>query len=88
MGCEVMWPGFMYNMPIPGMDQHDEAFYRKAKWQTKFLLWPQRCALSNKLLWLCHAHEGTAVWTGPGTPVFEFKYHNLQEHLIWKLKGY
>jgi len=26
------------------------------------------------------------VWTGPGESVFEDRWHNTTEHIIWKLK--
>ena len=62
-------------------------FYRKAGWELKFVVWPKRCVLSNRLIWLESAYKGTAVWTGPGTPVYEFAWHSSKEHVIWKLKG-
>jgi hypothetical protein len=75
--------------PIPGMDQtYDtyDSFYNRAIWKLKFLWLPKRCALSNHWLWLCWAYQGLAVWTGPGTPVLELRYHGPVEHIIWKLK--
>jgi hypothetical protein len=82
-----MFPQGLYNVPIPGMDQTYDPFYSRAFWDTKFLLWPRRCALTNRRLWLCWAYRGTAVWTGPGEPAIEYRYHTTTEHLIWKLKG-
>ena len=81
-----MWPEWAISMPIPGMDQEREAFYRKAKWDLTFVLWPKRCDLSNKWLWFRQVYKGTAVWTGPGEPVYEFRYHEPMEHIIWQLK--
>lgn len=78
-----MWPGFTY-MPIPG---EDSSFYRRAGWELKFSFWPRRCLISNKLIWLKYGYKGTAMWTGPGTPVYEYQWHDITEHLIWKLKG-
>ena len=73
--------------PIPGMDwSDDDAFYRRAYWRLKFLWLPKRSALTGCWLYLCRVYEGTAMWTGPGDPVFEFRYHEPREHLIWKLK--
>jgi hypothetical protein len=85
MGLEVMWPGFTYSMPVPGMD-NDDSFYNRAYWQLKFLWLPKRSALTGRWLFLRLVYEGTAMWTGPGDPVFEFRYHEPQEHLLWKLK--
>jgi hypothetical protein len=82
-----MYPQGLYNTSMLGSDWATEAFYRKADWQLKFLLWPKRCDLSRKWLWLCTAYKGTAGWSGPGEPAYEYRYHDSQEHLIWKLKG-
>jgi hypothetical protein len=72
-------------MPIPGMD--NSSFYYKAGWEYKFSLWPRRCLISNKVIWLKYAYKGTAMWTGPGTPAYQYQWHDATEHLIWKLKG-
>ena len=71
-------------MPIPGMADND-AFYNRAYWNLRFLWLPKRSALTGHWLWLRQAYEGTAMWTSPG-PVFEFRYHEPAEHLIWSLK--
>ena len=81
-----MYPQGLYNMSISGMDWMHESFYGKAKWELQFLLRPRRCEFSNRWLWLCNAYKGTAVWSGPGEPVYEYRYHSTAEHLIWKLK--
>ena len=72
-------------MPIPGMAD-DDSFYNRAYWHLKFLWLPKRSDLTGRWIWLCHVYEGIAMWTGPGTPVFEFRYHEPVEHLIWQLK--
>jgi hypothetical protein len=73
-------------MPIPGMADND-SFYNRAYWRLTVLWWPKRSALTRRWLWLRPVYEGTAMWTGPGTPVFEFRYHEPAEHLIWRLKN-
>lgn len=73
-------------MPITGMDD-PSSFYRQAGWERKFVFWPKRCLLNNSVIWLEYAYLGTAMWTGPGTPVFEHQWHSASQHLIWKLKG-
>ena len=73
-------------MPIPGMDWKDQAFQHRAYWRLRFLWMPKRSAISGRWLWLRRVYEGTAMYTGPGTPVFEFRYHEPVEHLIWQLK--
>jgi len=64
-----------------------EYFYQRAVWYLKFAWTPHRCALSNRLLWLCCAYEGTAMWTGPGSPVFEHKWISKDQFLFAKFKG-
>jgi hypothetical protein len=81
-----MFPQGLYRLNT-WMDEEYDPFYNRATWQLKFILWPKRCDISNKLLWLTHAYQGTATWFGPGTPVHEYKWHSTQEHIIWKLKG-
>lgn len=69
------------------MDENFDPFYNRADWTMKFCWLPRRCVLSNKLMWLKYAYKGTAMWTGPGEPVYEHRWHDKQEHLIWKIKG-
>ena len=74
---------------MPGlMESMEQAFYNRAVWELKFVYWPRRCSLSRRWIWpLSHAYRGTAVWTGPGTPVVEVQWHAGVEHLVWLLKG-
>ena len=72
-----------YNL---GVDAYDH-FYHKAVWRLKFIWWPKRSAITGRWLWLCHAYEGIAMYHGPGETVFEFRYHESKEHLIWNLKN-
>jgi hypothetical protein len=72
--------------PIPGMDKPYNIFYDRAYWRLRFLWWPKRSAITGRWLWLCRVYEGTAMYTGPGDPVFEFRYHEPVEHIIWRLK--
>jgi hypothetical protein len=72
--------------PIPGMDDQDEFFNRGAYWRLKFLWLPKRSAITGRRLWLQTVYEGIRMITGPGDPVFIFKYHETAEHIIWQLK--
>ena len=74
-------------VPIPGMDWTDEPFRDRAVWRLRFMWRPKRSAITGHWLWLCHAYEGIAMWTGPGDTVLEFRYHERIEHLIWNLKN-
>lgn len=62
-----------------------DAFYDRASWKLKFIWWPTRCELSNRLLWLTFAYQGTAIWSGPGEDAVEHRYHSSVEHILWEL---
>ena len=70
----------------PGVDAYDH-FYHKAVWRLKFICWPKRSAITGRWVWLQYVYEGTAMYHGPGEAVFEFRYHERIEHLIWSLKN-
>lgn len=55
-------------------------------WERAFAWRPHRCHLSKRLIWLRYAYVGTAMYTGPGEPIFEHRWHDDIEHLIWALK--
>ena len=67
----------------------DDAFKHHCRgWQLKFCLWPRKCYYTQKNIWLKKAYKGTAMWTGPGDPVFEHRWVDKHEFLIKKLKGH
>jgi hypothetical protein len=49
--------------------------------QYKFVIFPKRCFISNKLLWLTFAYKQTAMYTGPGDPVFEDRWCERNEFI-------
>ena len=53
-----------------------------------FILWPKQCYISGKILWLEYAYRQTAMWTGPGDPVYENRYYYKDEFLVGKIKGF
>ena len=65
----------------------DENFYRRAVWVKRFAWWPKRCDRSGRWLWLQRVMMGVAMYTGPGDPVFEFRWHDAKEHVVFLLKG-
>jgi hypothetical protein len=73
--------------PLDSLFGGNQYFYFKAMWQLKFAWLPHRCIRSNQLIWLKYGYLGTAIWTGPGTPVYEYNWHAVEEHLIWCLKN-
>lgn len=56
-------------------------------WTLKFSLIPRTCHYSKKRIWLECAYKGTAMWTGPGEPAFEYRWCKRSEFLFLKLKG-
>lgn len=65
----------------------DRAFWNRARWDLKFAWLPHRCEFSRRLIWLKQAYCGTAVFTGPGMPVYEYRWATREEYLIARLKG-
>jgi hypothetical protein len=69
-------------------ESNDEAFKRRCiGWELTFLFWPRRCYYTKKLLWLKLAYRGTSMLTGPGEPIFEYRWCEKQEYLFLKIKG-
>jgi uncharacterized cupin superfamily protein len=62
-----------------------DLFYYKATWQETFAWLPHVCKRSGRRIWLERAYQGTAMYTGPGEPVYEHHWHSSKEHLIWLL---
>ena len=69
----------------PSVNAYDH-FYHKAVWRSKFIWQPKRSAITGRWLWLRQVYEGIAIYHGPGEAVFEFRYHEPKEHMIWSLK--
>jgi hypothetical protein len=74
--------GYGYN----GTSIYDP-FFDKAFWKLKFVWFPKRCSNSGKLIWLKNAYKGTRMITGPGEPVFEYRWYEKHEYLLLKIKG-
>lgn len=72
--------------PLDSLFTERSSFYHKAGWERKFAWLPKKCILTKKIIWLKYAYLGTSIWTGPGTPVYEYNWHSEQEHLLWVLK--
>ena len=70
---------------MTGFDE-DNAFDNRARICQVFAWWPCRCWITGQWMWLTHVTAGTAVWTGPGTPIVEKRYYNSAEYLMYQLK--
>jgi hypothetical protein len=84
-----MFPQGLYGMNLTGMwmDEQYDSFDQRAEFKLVFLLWPRRCEITGKRLWLTHAYKGTCVRTGHGEPVEEHRYYDEVEFIIRKLKA-
>ena len=51
-----------------------------------FVMWPRRCYFTNKILFLKYVYRQTAMWTGPGDPVFEYRWYDKNEFIKAKLQ--
>jgi hypothetical protein len=74
-------------MPMDSLLTDDQFFYKKADWYYKFAWLPHRCNLSNKRIWLKKAYRGIAMYTGPGDPIFEYKWVSREEFIMARIKG-
>ena len=54
--------------------------------QLKFVFFPKRSHVSGKYIWLEFAYRKTAMYTGPGEPIFEHRWYNKVEYIIEQLK--
>jgi hypothetical protein len=64
-----------------------EHFHNKCLgWELKFALLPKYCILSGKKIWLKFGYKGYAMYFGPGDPVIDYRWHDKNEHIVWKLK--
>lgn len=55
--------------------------------EIKLVIWPRRCHISQRWLWLELVYRQTAMWTGPGEPVFEYRWYDRDEFLVASLRG-
>lgn len=53
--------------------------------QIKFAWLPKKCYITGKRIWLKNALKRTAMWTGPGDNIFEHRWYDPQEYMIWQL---
>lgn len=74
-------------MPLDSFGYYDDFGIHCIGWQFKLCILPRRCHYSNKLLMFKRCYKGTAMWTGPGTPVFEHRWVDKHEWLLQRIKG-
>ena len=69
----------------PNYMQDDAFKYRCIGTELKFILFPRKCYITGKALWLEKAYKQTAMYTGPGDPVFEHRWYDKNEFIKYKL---
>ncbi len=75
-------------MPMDSLAWENELWNRRCiGWKEKFVLIPRRCFYTGKYLWLKTAYYGVAMITGPGEPVFEYRWCDKNAYLFLKIKG-
>ena len=80
-------------MPIPMQiymptDYNDKRFLSQNDVKLKWTLWPRRCQVSGRWLWLTKSYCARYVITGPGDPCIWHRWYSDKEYMILKLKGY
>ena len=73
-------------MPLDQVQSYDYFYDKLIGTELKFAWLPQKCDISGKRIWLKYGYRVTAMWTGPGEPIFEHKWHDKNAHIMWLLK--
>lgn len=72
-------------MPLDEVQSYDYFYDKLIGTELKFAWLPQTCDISGKRIWLKKGYRMTRMITGPGTPIFEYRWHDKNTHIIWKL---
>ena len=80
-------------MPIPESirlempeNYSEERFLKRANTEVKWSLWPRRCHVSGRWVWLTQAYCAMFVISGPGDPAVWTRWYSRPEMLMLKLK--
>ena len=77
-------------MPIPELcmpdNYDDKRFLSQGYNQLTWSLWPRRCHVSNRWLWLTQAYRAMYIINGPGEPAVWIRWYSSTEMMILKLK--
>lgn len=66
---------------------HFTFFHRASDPELFWSLWPRRCDLSGRIIWLQYAYRaGMNVRTGDVTWVTLYRYYHPEELIHWQLK--
>lgn len=53
------------------------------RWSERWCIFPRKCQISGRLLWMCKAYRGRLLLLGPGGAEEETRWHGANEHLVW-----
>jgi hypothetical protein len=71
---------------MPQTQPYDHFYERMIGTELKFAWLPKTCSLTSKRIWLKYGYRMTRIIIGPGESIFEYRWHDKIEHIIWKLK--
>jgi hypothetical protein len=72
---------------IAGSDVRRDSDLKRAKWNLKFALSPQRCVQTKELIWFTSAYRGVLNIAGSGDSVTLTYWLTKPEFIIKSLKG-
>lgn len=74
-------------MPLDQVQSYDPFYDSRMMLgaEYKFAWTPQTCDISGKRIWLKYGYRLTRMITGPGDTLFEYRWHDKMEHIVWKL---
>lgn len=75
-------------MPLDQTQSYDPFYDSRLMIGTelKFAWLPQKCHISDKRIWLKYGYRMTRIITGPGEPLFQYRWHDKNTHIMWLLK--
>lgn len=68
-----------------GADSYDSFESHCIETRLTFSWLPRKCWLSGNSIWFKKAYKKTAMWTGPGTPIYEDRWYDKDIYIISKL---
>jgi hypothetical protein len=70
---------------MPQTQPYDYFYDKIIGTELKFAWLPKTCDISGKRIWLKKGYRMTRIITGPGESIFEYRWHDKNTHIMWKL---
>lgn len=74
-------------MPLDRFDSHDYFYERCISKELCWSFLPRRCYASGKFICFTKGYKLVAMYTGPGTPEYEYRWFDRKEYMIAVLSG-